>query len=203
MKRILLLFAHPRFEKSRISRALLAPLKGKSFITIRDLYELYPDFNIDIEAEKSLLMEHDIVIWHHPLYMYSAPPIIKQWIDMVLEFGWAHGPDGTRLRGKVSFNVVTSGASRQTFRKAGSGGFTLRELLIPFEQTSLLCNMTYLPPFTVQGTYRITAEELASAAADYSTLLEGLSAGAFSPEELSGCDYLNDLIASQRGEERT
>ena len=71
-KRLLILFAHPRFEKSRVNRALLSALPVSDAITLHDLYELYPDYNIDVEAEKQLLLAHDILIWHHPFYMYSC-----------------------------------------------------------------------------------------------------------------------------------
>lgn len=85
--RVLIIFAHPRFEKSRANDALIAQIPKHKNITFNDLYEAYPDFNIEIQKEKQLLLEHDVIIWHHPFYWYSAPPLLKQWIDMVLEFG--------------------------------------------------------------------------------------------------------------------
>ncbi len=50
-------------------------------VTACDMYELYPDFNIDVEAEKA----HDLIISQHPRYWFSCPPLMKQWIDLVLE----------------------------------------------------------------------------------------------------------------------
>lgn len=87
MNSVLLLFAHPRFEQSRVNRALLSVLNHEDHITIHDLYERYPDFNIDTARERNLLLAHDIVVWHYPFYMFSAPAMIKQWIDLVLEHG--------------------------------------------------------------------------------------------------------------------
>ena len=58
-------------------------------VTVHDLYEAYPDF--DIDAEQRLLEAHDIVIFQQPFYWYSVPPLIKQWCDLVLEHGWAYG----------------------------------------------------------------------------------------------------------------
>ena len=86
MTKILILFAHPLYEKSRIHKALKKAIPETSDITFRDLYELYPDFNINIKQEQQLLIDHDIIIWQHPVYWYSVPPLLKQWIDMVLEF---------------------------------------------------------------------------------------------------------------------
>jgi glutathione-regulated potassium-efflux system ancillary protein KefG len=200
MKKILILFAHPRFEKSRINRALLEPLTGTEGITIEDLYELYPDFNIDTERERSLLLEHDIIIWQHPLYMYSAPAIIKQWIDMVFEFGWAHGAGGDNLKGKFAFNAISTGGTRESYDRNGFNRYTMQEFLYPFEQTVKLCKMHYLPPFAVQGTYRLVPDEISWYANLYKSLLEFLSHG-----DLHGLDqytYLNDWFLSIQGRKR-
>src|SRR5687767_1197669 len=97
-QRVLIIFAHPRFEKSRANNALVGALRGIDGVTFHDLYERYPDFNVDLEFEKQLLLDHDVIIWHHPFYWYSAPPLLKQWIDIVLEFGWAYGPGGVALK---------------------------------------------------------------------------------------------------------
>ena len=77
MRRVLILFAHPRFEKSRVNRSLLSTLPLSEAITLHDLYERYPDHNIDVETEKQLLAAHDVLIWHHPFYTFSAPAILK------------------------------------------------------------------------------------------------------------------------------
>ncbi len=199
MNNILILFAHPRFEKSRINRALLRGIDQMPSVTFHDLYERYPDFNIDVEREKQSLIEHQIVIWHHPFYMYGAPALLKQWIDLVLEFGWAHGRGGDAVRGKIIFNALTSGGTREVYAANGYNRFTVREFLTPFDQTATLCKMIYLPPFVVQGTHLLTEAQLALHAALYRTLLERLSQGAFSVEEIRQHAFLNDWINQAPG----
>ena len=63
-------------------------------VTFHDLYELYPDFDVQVEQEQELLISHDMIILQHPFYWYSCPPLLKQWIDLVLEHGWAYGKEG-------------------------------------------------------------------------------------------------------------
>ena len=55
------------------------------------------NFFIDVHAEQKLLLDHDIIIWQHPFYWYSAPAIIKEWMDLVLEHGFAYGENGRSL----------------------------------------------------------------------------------------------------------
>ena len=179
MNKILILFAHPRFEKSKTNRALLQNIKERQGVTLNDLYEQYPDFNIDVEREKELLIAHQIIIWHHPLYTYSAPALLKQWIDLVLEYGWAHGKDGDFLKNKIIFNTLTAGGTREVYTRGGYNRFTIREFLAPFEQTATLCKMIYLPPFTVQGTHLLTEESLQQHVELYHTLIDRLVAGDF------------------------
>ena len=198
MNKLLILFAHPRFEQSRSNAALLQQMPQHEQLTFHDLYELYPDFNIDIRAEKALLEQHDIIVMHHPFYWYSIPPLLKQWIDMVLEFGWAYGPGGTALKGKTVFNVLTSGGTREVYQREGRNRYTVREFLAPVEQTMNLCNMRYLPPFAVQGTHMLTREQLREMAADYELLLMKLLNNEFDPQQLQKFELLNDWIAETK-----
>ena len=50
MKRILVLFAHPAFSKSKINRALRNAVEGLENITFHDLYAAYPDFLDKLKA---------------------------------------------------------------------------------------------------------------------------------------------------------
>ncbi len=193
MKKVLILFAHPRMEKSRANTLLLKQIPTADNITFHDLYELYPDFNIDVEAEKQLLLEHDIIILQHPFYWYSCPPLMKQWIDMVLEFGWAYGPGGTALKDKIMFNAITTGGADTAYRTEGHNRYTVHEYLRPFEQTAYLCKMIYFPPFLVQGTHRITDEDLWRMSEQYLILLTKMSQGNFTESHIKQIDYLNEI----------
>ncbi|MDP1990650.1 MAG: NAD(P)H-dependent oxidoreductase [Syntrophales bacterium] len=199
MNKILILFAHPRFEKSRVNRALLRGVDQIPQVTLHDLYEQYPDFNVDIEQEQELMTAHEIIIWQHPFYMYGAPALLKQWIDLVLEYGWAHGRGGDFLKGKIIFNALTSGGSREVYATNGYNRFTLREFLVPFDQTATLCKMIYLPPFAVQGTHLLTETQLAHHASVYHSLLERLSQGDFSLELMREFPLLNDWLDHDTG----
>ena len=194
MANVLVLFAHPLLEKSRVQRLLYASALSVPGVTGHDLYEHYPDFDIDVQAEQALLLAHDVVVLQHPFYWYSSPPIVKQWIDLVLEHGWAYGRQGKALAGKSMLNAISTGGSREAYQAMGPHKRTIRDFLAPFEQTAILCNMRYLPPFVVHGTHRASPEQIAAHAADYASLLKGLVEGALDAERLHAATYLNDLL---------
>ena len=154
-KRVLILFAHPAFQKSRVNRVLAGRVRYLESVTFHDLYEAYPDMDIDVKREQDLLRRHDIIVFQHPFFWYSTPAILKEWQDLVLQHGWAYGHEGKALRGKVLLNAITTGAEASAYRRGGPGRFTMRELLAPIEQTANLCGMDYLPPFVVHGTHQM------------------------------------------------
>jgi glutathione-regulated potassium-efflux system ancillary protein KefG len=187
----LILFAHPRLEKSRTNRALLARIPNHPDLFFNDLYEAYPDFNVDVEREKDLLIKHDVIIWQHPFFWYSCPPLLKQWIDLVLELGWAYGPNGNALKGKIIFNAITTGGSTEAYSPKGYNRFTIKEYLYPFDQTASLCNMNYLPPFAVQGTHRLTSDQITMHADQYEKLLQMILHDEFDADAAKKFELLN------------
>jgi len=195
MARVLVLFAHPRIEKSRANRALLRHLPDDDAITFHDLYEIYPDFHVDIAAEQALLLEHDLVVWHHPFYWYSVPPLVKVWIDLVLALGWAYGPGGTALQGKTVAHVVTTGGAAAAYQHEGFHGSTMAEFLLPLRRTVTLCGMTWLPPFVVHGTNRLSEAELDTYGEQYGALLRGLAGSRWPVERLVASSTLNAVLA--------
>lgn len=179
--RILILFAHPRMSGSIVQSAKLKAVAGLDGVTLHDLYAAYPDFDIDVPREQRLLLEHDVIVLQHPFYWYSSPAIIKEWQDLVLENGWAYGPGGTRLAGKMFLSAVSTGGSEGAYHHEGRNRFEICELLAPFNQTAHLCNMAYLAPFAIHAGRRLTAEALSAETERYRDLITGLRDGRLEP----------------------
>ena len=76
-------------------------------IETRVLYEQYPNWNIDVAKEQQSLLKADIIVVQTPFYWYSTPGLFKEWEDRVLEYGFAYGDGGDKLKGKV-FQLVLS-----------------------------------------------------------------------------------------------
>jgi putative NADPH-quinone reductase len=157
-KKVLVLFAHPAQRRSEVNVQLARAVKSLDFVTHVDLLQEYPDYFIDVDREQKRLVDHDIIIFQHPFYWYSTPAILKEWQDLVLEYGFAYGTAGTKLKGKVFFSTLSAGGSHEAYMKDGSNHFTVRQLLAPLEQTASLCGMTYLPPFTLFSSRRAHEE---------------------------------------------
>ena len=159
-KKILFLVAHPHLLKSRANRAVTEAVAAVEGITTHRLYDLYPYFHIDVEREQQILLQHDLIVVQHPFYWYSTPPLLKMWLDEVLESGWAYGPGGTALAGKDFLLSITAGGDFEAYTPAGSNRFTMETLLSPWQQTVQLCQMRWHRPRVLHASIRANDTDL-------------------------------------------
>ena len=173
MAETLILFTHPALEKSRINRALIEAAETVDGVRVHDLYEAYPDFHIDVAREQALLENYQRIVWQHPFYWYSTPALMKQWFDVVLQYGWAYGKGGSALKGKSVTSVITTGGSREAYCPKGYNCYAVEEFLRPLEQTATLCGMSYQSPIIFFGALHMDRQALEEAGEKYRSFLAG------------------------------
>ena len=150
--RILWYIFHPNFAQSRGNKIIYDAVRSVQGVTFRFAYQEFPDGKIDAKIEQDLLSSHDLIVFQHPFYWYSAPALLRQWQDAVLGYGFAYPPSvGKALHGKHCLSVVTTGGPQWAYASGGSNNFTISELLRPFQQTANMCGMRWLSPFVVHG----------------------------------------------------
>ena len=174
---ILIIAAHPAYHKSRANRALRFAAANMANVTVHDLYETYPDLLIDVAREQEILVKHQHIVMLHPLYWYSSPAIIKEWQDLVLEYGWAYGEGGTFLNGITWTQAITAGAPEDAYMPKGRNRFSIDELLRPFEATAHLCGCLWQPPFVLPSSREASPAALMQHGHDFRAMLEGLTNG--------------------------
>jgi NAD(P)H dehydrogenase (quinone) len=146
----LVVVAHPDFAHSRVNRAWTEALAVDD-IPLHHLYAAYPDGKIDIRAEQALLVRYRRIVLQFPFQWYSCPPLLKQWLDEVLEHGWAYGGGAEALAGRQLGIAVSTWSRAGDYRREGRYGRTMEELTSPFEVTALRIGMRYLPGFFLHG----------------------------------------------------
>lgn len=158
-------------EQSRANEALARAATLGGVAEVRDLYALYPDYLIDVDAEQKRLAAARLVVWQHPFQWYGMPALMKLWVDSVLTFGWAYGPGGQALLGKDLWLVATTGGALESYRPDGYNRYFIDAFLPPYEQTAVLCGMRFLPPLVLHGAHRLSVGELDSEAKQYAAQL--------------------------------
>ncbi len=164
--KVLLLYAHPESQDSVANRVLLEPALQLPNVTVHDLYAHYPDFFIDIAYEQDLLRQHEVIVFQHPLYTWSCPALLKEWLDRVLSRGFASGAGGNELAGKYWRSVITTGEPESAYRR-DANRYPMNDILRPFELTAGMCRMHWMSPIIVYWARRQQPEELRSRALAY------------------------------------
>ncbi len=159
---ICVIHAHPYLSRSHTNRVLAEGLRGVPNLDLRSLYDLYPDFDIDVEAEQHALERADLIVWMHPFFWYSVPGLMKHWFDKVLAYGWAYGDGGTMLRGKHCLWVPTVAGDESTYASAAMHAYPFTSFTPALEQTAQFCGMHWEPPHVIHGANELTDSALAA-----------------------------------------
>ncbi len=175
---ILVVYAHPYPARSRACAALLEAIRGRDGLEIRSLYDLYPDFDIDGDAERSALERAQLVVWLHPFYWYGVPALLKHWFDHVLIKGWSHSEGGRALAGKDCLWVTTTGGGEEAFSAEGRHGHPFAAFEPPIRQIARYCGMKWLAPIAMNGAHEVPPETLREAGARLRGMLDAWAAQA-------------------------
>lgn len=195
---VIVLYAHPAPQRAPLMRALAAAAAGLPGVLVRDLYELYPDFDVDGPAERALLEHARVAVFLHPIRWYGMPSLMKEWMDVVLIPGWAYGRHGHHggeaadhvsdegvLRGKGYWLVTTTGSGPEAYHPGGLHGRAFADFLPPFEQAAALCGMEWIDPFVMHGAAAVKQDAIDAHVADFRRRLLGY-AGAQDPQGMQG-----------------
>ncbi len=129
MKSTLVLFAHPYLEHSSSNRELINFYERHQHYTFRDLYEDYPDFHIAAFRERKRIFEYERFIFHFPLVWFGIPPLLKLWLNEVLDQDWQKPETENPLDGKEIYILVTTVSKETSFGKEGKYQYTVDQLI--------------------------------------------------------------------------
>ena len=161
----LVVITHPNIDSAKVNRAWLQEIKKHpDSITAHELYRKYPDGKItDVAGEQALVDAHDNLIFQFPMYWFSSPPLLKQWLDDVFAHGWAYGSKGHKLQGKKFGIAVSMGSGMDYYAKE----YGIEGLLVPFRATAHFVGMDMQRTFMFFGGFSPSEESLQESASQY------------------------------------
>jgi putative NADPH-quinone reductase len=174
MKKILVISGHPEFSSSIANRFIIEELNRFSYLTIKDIKELYPDGNIDVKKEQEDLHNADLIILQFPFIWYGMPSHLKGWIEKVFTMGFAFGKGGDKLRNKKLMLSITLGGSASDYSRSGRHQHNIETFLKPLELFIHYCGMEYLPPvisYSMSGGVGNSSEIVRNKAITHATAL--------------------------------
>ena len=133
-----MILAHPKIEESIGNKIISNTVANLDNTEVRHLDILYPDFKINVKAEQEVLLNADTIIFQYPLFWYSTPAILKEWVDQVIQYGFAFGKDSYNLAGKRVIVSFTIGSPIKDYPKE-----IIQKITFPFEGLASYCKMEY------------------------------------------------------------
>jgi len=133
----------------------------------------------DIRQELDKLLWADLLILNFPIFWFSAPAMLKGWIDRVLVSGVCYGGkrfyDQGGLAGKKALVTVTLGGREHMFGEGAIHG-PLEDMLRPILRGTLAyVGFEVLEPFVAWHVPYISAEARQDFLRSYQQRLEGLA----------------------------
>lgn len=199
MAKVILYYAHPGHRFSQVNRAMWAASEAVEDLTRVDLYAEYPRQTVEIEREQERLLSHDVIVLQFPLFWYSSPSLVKEWVDLTLERGFAYGEGGDKLAGKWMMLAVTASGSREAYAPEGYQRYPLRAFLTPFEQTARLSRMRFAAPYVLHGAL---GTDPGAHAAGFAKLLGAMRDGAYDLDRAERAEIVTHDTLPMIGETR-
>lgn len=153
------IFSHS-YQSDSVSNVAIADVLSKAEgFEVRNLEQLYPNGVIDVAAEQAALVDADVVVFQHPIFWFSVTPMLKKWMDEVLQYGFAYGPNGDKLHGKKFIHSYTTGSGSDVY------GAELRQIVsASVLQSARYCGMDVQDVHGAYGHLAITNSDAADRA---------------------------------------
>ncbi len=173
MSKTLILVFHPGLSHSKCNAALAAAAASLGGVETVDIQALYPNGNIDTDAEVLRLLSADRLVLQFPVMWYAVPPILKTWLDHVLTrmFYIHYQTEGRLLEGKPLMIAATAGNGKAAYTAKGQNGYSLKTLFLPLRAMARRCKLVWSKPHFVYEAGKLSPKAQAEAAAAYRRVL--------------------------------
>lgn len=160
MKNTLVLFAHPFPEFSNNNRELINFYERHQHFTFRDLYEEYPDFHIPAFRERKRIVNYDRIIFHFPLIWFGMPPLLRLWLDEVMDGNWLNPYSDNPLENTEIFILVTTRSKERSFGKNGKHGYSIEEMISGLLISLKIFRAKIQPIYIIYESDRLSKKEI-------------------------------------------
>jgi putative NADPH-quinone reductase len=143
---ISLLYAHPYAHHARMEQMILSAVQHWPGLELRELYQLYPDFYIDVALEQKMLLHSEAIILLYPMQWGLPPALLVQYLHKVFQYGWAYGKNAAAdpvmsLQGKTFWLVTHAVAPQHQLDPCYQ-----QSMFTPLQQLALSCGMHWQQP---------------------------------------------------------
>lgn len=188
---------HPQIEDSSTQQFLK---EAADFPNVT--WHALTTFDLTVTDEQKLVETADRIVLQFPLYWYSAPAILKNWLDQVFTRRFAYPDAMGSLVGKELGIAVSLGSPAKNFAAGASENYSLSQIMTPFQALAHKLQMTFLPTFVIDQFGYQSDDMKARLLINYQRYLTQKRLGHFDDQTNWLIDRLTTLIASAPEEKR-
>ncbi|KOY75784.1 uncharacterized protein RZ71_02050 [Apilactobacillus kunkeei] len=192
----LVLVSHPEYDNSMTEAFLKQCQSDIENVDWVVLDNIQTDFSFDKEQEQQRLAQYDRILFQFPMYWYSAPALMKKYEDDVFTKNFiAYEQEGV-LKGKEMGIITTLGDPIKDYQVGGREGFSISELLKPYQAIAQRGQMKFLKPFVISQFAYMTDAQKQKLLIDYRSYLTNDNFDSFTSLQKWYIDQLNVLKQS-------
>lgn len=192
----LVLVSHPEYDNSMTEAFLKQCQSDIENVDWVVLDKVQTNFIFDKEQEQQRLAQYDRILFQFPMYWYSAPALMKKYEDDVFTKNFiAHEQEGA-LNGKEMGIITTLGDPIKDYQVGGREGFSISELLKPYQSIAQRGQMKFLKPFVISQFAYMTDAQKQKLLIDYRSYLTNDNFDSFTSLQKWYIDQLTALKES-------
>ncbi|KPN80365.1 uncharacterized protein RZ76_02070 [Apilactobacillus kunkeei] len=167
----LVLVSHPEYDNSMTEAFLKQCQSDIENVDWVVLDNIQTDFSFDKEQEQQRLAQYDRILFQFPMYWYSAPALMKKYEDDVFTKNFIAFEQEGVLKGKEMGIITTLGDPIKDYQVGGREGFSISELLKPYQAIAQRGQMKFLKPFVISQFAYMTDAQKQKLLIDYRSYL--------------------------------
>lgn len=143
----LVVFSHTNFSQSIFNKLLLDSIKNIKNVTIKNLDAEGVNYSPEyLSKEVKFLKQFEKIIFQFPLFWFSVPHILKQYIDIILTPMLSQE---NILAGKEFQIITTCGGSREKYEAINNNEKELDRVLYPLNKSMEYIKMKVLQAYGI------------------------------------------------------
>lgn len=167
----LVLVSHPEYDNSMTEAFLKQCQSDIENVDWVVLDKIQNNFSFDKEQEQDRLTQYDRILFQFPMYWYSAPALMKKYEDDVFTKKFIAFEQEGKLKGKEMGIITTLGDPIKDYQVGGREGFSISELLKPYQAIAQRGQMKFLKPFVISQFAYMTDVQKQKLLIDYRSYL--------------------------------
>ena len=192
----LVLVSHPEYDNSMTEAFLKQCQSDIENVDWVVLDNIQKDFIFDKEQEQQRLAQYDRILFQFPMYWYSAPALMKKYEDDVFTKNFIAYEQEGALKGKEMGIITTLGDPIKDYQVGGREGFSISELLKPYQAIAQRGQMKFLKPFVISQFAYMTDAQKQKLLIDYRSYLTNDNFDSFTSLQKWYIDQLTALKES-------